>query len=164
MAEIFALKGRDGDRPLILFVADLAGAERYTGTLPERVRALLARCWPGALTAVLPLEPEAGLPEGVGRAGTVGVRIPDHPVPLGLLRELGTALATTSANASGSAPVRSAEEAEKDWPGKVRALPGESGSVPSTVADFTVWPPRVLREGTIAADALLRMAREAERG
>lgn len=160
VAAVFEIKGRDSRRPLVLFVDELGAVERYAGPLSPRVTAVLKRCWPGALTAVLPLAVD--VPDGVGRGRTVGVRVPAHSVPLALLRALGTALATTSANLSGRAPLRAAEEAERAWPGRVRALPGESGSVPSTVADFTVWPPRILREGSVTAGFLMGMAKEAE--
>ena len=92
----------------------------------------------------------------------MGVRIPAHPVPASLVSLLGVPLATTSANASGGEPFRNAAEAEAAWGGKVLAIAGESGSVPSTVADFTVWPPKVLRAGAIAERELLEMARAAE--
>jgi len=156
---VFALKGRDPDRPLILFVDSIEAAQGYTGELAPRVRSVLARCWPGALTAVLPLT--AAVPPGIGRAGTVGVRIPAHPVPSSLVSLLGVPLATTSANASGAAPFRNVAEAGDLWGDKVLAIAGESGSVPSTVADFTAWPPRVLRAGAVSEAALLEMARAA---
>mgnify|MGYP001557796990 CR=1 FL=1 len=154
---IFALKGRDQGRPLTLFVADAAAAEVVTGPLVPRVRALLRLAWPGSLTAVLPLAgagPGGPWPEGVGREGTVGVRVPAHPVPRRLVELVGGPLATTSANISGEAPWPDAAEAVARWGEAVLAVPGPSGSVPSTVVDLTVWPPRVLRDGAVGADTL----------
>jgi L-threonylcarbamoyladenylate synthase len=156
---IFALKGREDGKPLTLFVADAAAAEAVTGPLDPRVGALLRLAWPGALTAVLPLTGQ--WPDGVGRAGTVGVRVPAHPVPRALVDLAGGPLATTSANVSGEAPWRDAAEAAARWGEAVLAVPGASGAVPSTVVDLTAWPPRVLREGAVGADLLAKWIRAA---
>ncbi len=149
---IFELKGRNSEKPLVLFVETLEAAEGVTGPLPARVKRLLSLCWPGALTAVLPLA--VVLPGGVGRAGTVGVRIPAHPVPRSLVRLLGGPLATTSANRSGEPPLRQAGEARAVLGEQVLALEGMSGSYASTLADFTVWPPLVLRPGALTETTL----------
>ncbi len=151
---IFELKGRDPARPLVLFAADLAGAEASAGPIPGRVRHMLERLWPGALTAVLPCAPECVVVDGVGRAGTVGVRVPDHHISVALARELGAPLATTSANLSGQPALRCAGDAGDIWGKRVFVIDGESGSVPSTVVDFTVWPPKVLRVGAIGEDVI----------
>ena len=158
IATIFRLKGRDADRPLTLFVGSIRQAEEFTGPLPARVRTLLERCWPGALTAVLPCR--AALPEGVGKSGTVGLRMPAHPVPQELVRLAGIPLATTSANRSGEQPLANAEDARALWGRNVFVVPGVCGSVPSTVADFAVWPPKVLRAGALSGADLLRFSLE----
>lgn len=145
---VFRLKGRSARQPLILFAENLGQVERFTGPLSARVRALLRVLWPGAFTAVLPLA--VRLPRGVGRGGTVGVRIPRHPVPLKMVRALGAPLATTSANLTGTAPLASAGMAGRIWGNRVSVFPGKSGAVPSTVADLTKWPPVVIREGRIS--------------
>ena len=107
------------------------------------------------ITALLPLKAE--LPDGVGRAGTIGIRIPAHPVPRALVRLLGSPMATTSANRSGEPPLRLAEEAGRVWGEGVFALDGESGAVPSTVADFTVWPPKIVRPGVLGESVLMEL-------
>jgi L-threonylcarbamoyladenylate synthase len=101
--------------------------------------------------------PPAALPGGP----TLGIRVPAHPVALALVRRAGP-LATTSANRSGRPPVRDAAGAAAVWPGRVVAVTGTSGGIPSTVADLTAWPPRVLREGRISAGRLRRLARRVE--
>jgi tRNA A37 threonylcarbamoyladenosine synthetase subunit TsaC/SUA5/YrdC len=126
-----------------------------------RVARVLRACWPGALTAVLPGR-RRNLPPGVGTDGTVGVRVPRHARLLRLLRAAGP-LATTSANRSGEPPLRTASGAARRWPGRIGVLPGRAGRAPSTVADFTRWPPRVLREGAISARKLAGIALAAGR-
>src|SRR5690606_31042048 len=89
--KIYETKGRPRFNPLIVHVADLAMAERcveFSG-LARR----LAAFWPGPLTLVLPLRPEAGLSDIVSAGlSTVGVRVPDHPLALALIRAVGRPL------------------------------------------------------------------------
>jgi len=153
---LFELKGRDADKPLILFIESAAALPRITGSLAPRVKAMLDHFWPGAFTAILPLK--APFPQGVGKNGTVGVRVPDHPVSLGLVRSCGGALATTSANLAGEEPFRDASAAREAWGNWVEVVDGSCGSVPSTVVDLTTWPPKVLREGKVSARDIARIA------
>src|SRR5689334_3464458 len=96
---IFKAKGRPSYNPLIVHVADVLGAQRCVSTWTNVAQTLVARFWPGPLTIVLPKTKEipdivtAGLP-------TVGVRMPNHPVALALLRATGVPLAAPSANRS----------------------------------------------------------------
>jgi len=89
--------------------------------------------------------------------GTVGVRLPDHPVALAFLRELCIPVVATSANLTGHAPPTTAEQAVEQVGEAVSIVldagPCEIG-VPSTVVDVTVVPPRVLRLGAISVDKL----------
>ena len=153
--KIFRIKGREWNKPLILFVTNIAEAERITGRLPERVKVLLGLCWPGSLTAILPLG--IRLPRGVGHAGTVGIRIPAHPVPRALVRLARGPLATTSANVSGDDPVRDSGRVRDVLGSRVFPVPGRCGRTPSTVADLTIWPPRVIRRGAFPVPRFLRL-------
>jgi len=158
---VFALKGRPGENPLTLFVDGIGAAETVSGPFDARTRAMLGLVWPGAVAAVLALR--GSWPEGVGRAGTVAIRMPAHPVPHALVRLAGGPLATTSANATGEPPFADAAEASARWGDRVVAVPGAAGSVPSTVVDLTAWPPRILREGAVSAALIRELARECER-
>jgi L-threonylcarbamoyladenylate synthase len=87
VAKIFTAKGRPSDHPLIVHVADVAGAEVFArdGALPEGARRLMDAFWPGPMTVIVPRR--AGLAaEAAGGQDTVGLRCPDHPVALALLR------------------------------------------------------------------------------
>ena len=99
--KIYETKGRPRFNPLIVHVADLAMAETLRGVFATG-RAGWRQFWPGPLTLVLPLRPGAGLSDIV-TAGldTVGVRVPDHPLALELIRAAGVPLAAPSANPSG---------------------------------------------------------------
>lgn len=101
VAAIYAAKGRPSFNPLIVHVADLAAAERLA-VFDARAQALAARFWPGPLTMVLPVRPEAQL-AGAVTAGlpTVALRCPAHPVMRQVLEQTELPLAAPSANRSG---------------------------------------------------------------
>jgi L-threonylcarbamoyladenylate synthase len=102
VAAIYRAKGRPDFNPLIVHVAGLAAAERIAA-LDERAELLAERYWPGALTLVLPVRPQAGLASAV-TAGlpTVALRCPAHPVMRRVLEASGLPLAAPSANRSGA--------------------------------------------------------------
>ena len=159
---IFAAKGGPDEKPLALLVASPDDVRRLTPELSDAALRLMERFWPGPLTLVLPASP--GLPPRLlsGRA-TVGARMPDHPVALALLRAFGGPLAVTSANRSGEPDATTADAVEAALGGRIPLLldGGETpGGSPSTVADLTVSPLRVLREGPIRREALEEILRQ----
>jgi L-threonylcarbamoyladenylate synthase len=152
---VFEIKGRPLSQPLILMVPEAALVPELA-EVGERERAYMDRWWPGPLTLVLRAKPHLVAPLVSGEPPTVGVRIPDHPDALALLRAAGAPLATTSANRSGQPEALTAAEAA--WPGGPAAvLDGgrAPGGVPSTLLDLSGPEPRILREGPIPADDLL---------
>jgi L-threonylcarbamoyladenylate synthase len=84
--------------------------------------------------------------------GTVGIRVPGHPVALGLVRAAGCPVTAPSANPSGGVPPTDAATVRQHFDGEIDLIldggttPGGGGS---TVADCTTWPPRVLRQGPV---------------
>ncbi|HOF88538.1 MAG TPA: L-threonylcarbamoyladenylate synthase, partial [Armatimonadota bacterium] len=110
----------------------------------------------GPLTIIVPAHRQVPA-EALGGGATLGVRIPDHPIALALLREANRPLATTSANRSGHPAACSAQEVADTLGDMVDLIldagPGAQG-VPSTVVDCTVTPPRILREGKLTAAML----------
>ncbi|MFN3525885.1 MAG: L-threonylcarbamoyladenylate synthase [Paracoccus sp. (in: a-proteobacteria)] len=109
VARIYQAKGRPSFNPLIVHVPDL-GAARAIADFPPEALHLAQAFWPGALTLVLPLRPDAGIAALV-TAGlpTIALRIPAHPVAQALLRASGMPLAAPSANASGRISPTSAD-------------------------------------------------------
>lgn len=149
MAALFELKGRGPEHPIALLVADIDHAGELC-EISKAARRLAAEHWPGPLTMVLPATD--GLPEWIGDRlrGTVGVRVPQHPVALELLNLAGT-LAVTSANPSGDRPAVDHREARGVFGDAVAGyLEGAGGNgLASTVLDVTVDPPVVLRAGPV---------------
>lgn len=145
---LFELKGRPYDKPVALLV-DSAEQAQQVVEMPPPALVLADRHWPGPLTLVV--RSRIDLPAWVGdRRGTVGVRVPDHPVARALLAGAGP-LAVTSANRSGEPPARDADGARAIFGDAVAAyLEGTCrGGEASTVVDMTVDPPRVVRPGPV---------------
>lgn len=151
VARVFRIKGRAESRPVLVLVDSVERALTLVAGAGTEVRALMARHWPGPLTLVLSAGPTVP-PAITAGTGTVGVRVPGHPVTLALLRAAGRALTGTSANRSGEPPPSCADEVARQLPGLVDViLDGgpTAGGAGSTVADCTVWPPRILRQGPV---------------
>jgi L-threonylcarbamoyladenylate synthase len=106
--QLYAVKGRDNLKAIPILIGDPADLMRVTTGLGETARRLAQRFWPGPLTLVVPRHP--GLPPNLSPQPTVGVRMPDHPVALSLLRSTGP-MAVTSANRSGAESSVTAQEA-----------------------------------------------------
>lgn len=113
VARIYEAKGRPRFNPLIAHVSDMEMARRLA-LFDERAEALAARFWPGPLTLVLPLRPEAGLsPYVTAELPTVAIRLPAHPLARALIAGFGGPLAAPSANPSGRvSPTRAAHVVE----------------------------------------------------
>jgi L-threonylcarbamoyladenylate synthase len=151
VARVFRIKGRAESNPVLVLVDSVERALSLVEAAGTEVRDLMARHWPGPLTLVLPAG--AAVPPAItAGTGTVGVRVPGHPVTLALLRAASRALTGTSANRSGEPPLSHADEVARQLPGLVDViLDGgpTAGGTGSTVADCTVWPPRILRQGPV---------------
>ena len=162
LAAVIAAKQRPDDKGIALLIDSLDQLDGLVD-VTEPARRLADRYWPGALTLVLPLPRPELIPEAVtGGRDTLGLRIPDHPVPRALARELGP-IAVTSANRSGEPPAQSAEELIASV-GHSLALVLDDGPVRGGVASTVVavdhdgaW--RVLREGALDTAAIAAAVR-----
>lgn len=157
---VFALKGRPSSNPLIVHVADEAGARRVAADWPRRAELLAARFWPGPLTLVVPARPDLP-PEVTAGLQTVGIRCPDHPQALALLRGFGGPLVGPSANPSGQLSPTCAEHVRADFgpaiaAGELMVLDGGPcrAGIESTVVSLVGPRPIILRPGVIGVEAL----------
>jgi L-threonylcarbamoyladenylate synthase len=127
--------------------------------LDERAWRLIEEFWPGPLTLVLRASPLAVATLGqVVRDGTLGVRVPDSTDALAILAEVGGPLVTSSANLTGADPPATGAEAAAGLGIAVDLVVDgrcELG-VGSSILDLTQPEPRLLREGGIPAQRLLR--------
>src|SRR5882724_1230708 len=131
--KIYETKGRPRFNPLIVHVADRAMAETLVEFSPLAEK--LSAFWPGPLTLVLPKRPDAGLSDIV-TAGldTVGIRVPNHPLALELIRAVGRPLAGPSANPSGKLSPTTADQVRR----ALRDVPVLDGGPSSAGVESTI--------------------------
>ena len=143
-------KQRGRDLPPPVLIAEPAMLRSLAATVSPEALALAEAFWPGALTLVVPSQPNLRMDLG-DRGDTIAVRIPHHEFTRDLLRATGP-LAVSSANTHGNPAATSVEEA-RDQLGEAVAVyldagPGSS-PVPSTIVDLSGETPRILREGRL---------------
>lgn len=147
LAALAATKGRAAGKPLLMLVASAAAARRLAEPLAERWGVLLAACWPGPFTFVLPSRVD--LPVAVRSvSGTVAVRVPSR-APLRRLLERTGPLASTSANLEGQAPAAGLDEARRrfaELPAWDDGAPLPEGAA-SALVELAGEELRVLRPG-----------------
>ena len=159
VAALLQAKGRGRDTPVPVLVGSPRTLPGIATELSDTASALVDAFWPGALTVVCRAQPSLRWDLGE-TAGTVAVRMPLHPVALELLVETGP-MAVSSANRSGAPPASTVDEAVEQLGDRVQVYldAGTCGDpVPSTIVDVTVDPPRVLRVGAVAVEALSGVA------
>lgn len=151
VARVLEVKGRPEGKPLLVLVDSIDMVARLTTHIGAGVRGLMERHWPGPLTLVL--EAAAGVPSGVtAGTATIGVRMPGHAVARALVHAAGRPVTAPSANPSAAPPPLTAAAVREYFDGRVELiLDGgpTAGGVGSTIADCTVWPPRILRQGPV---------------
>lgn len=148
---VFRVKGRPETKPLLVLVDSVLMAEALCAEIPDGARRLMARYWPGPLTLVFRALPPVPVSITAG-TGTVGVRMPSHAVALALVAAAAIPVTAPSANPSGQEPPTTAQQVVGYFQGRVDlVLDGGPtvGGPGSTVADCTVWPPRILRQGPV---------------
>lgn len=157
VAKVFEAKGRPSDNPLIVHVGDPQDIEKFVQSIPEKAKRCIEAFWPGPLTIILNAKPSLFASNVTAGLSTVGLRMPDHPVALELLRRLKEPLAAPSANRSGKPSPTTGKHVEHDLQGRIPLIldGGATGiGLESTVADFTVDPPVILRPGGVTAHML----------
>ena len=157
VARIFEAKGRAPDKPLIIFVSNLAVAKKLAEFTPLAAR-LAEEFWPGALTLVLKRREGCPLPEILTAGGeSIAIRIPKNPVARALLKTSNLPLAVTSANPSGGISPTTAEGVAVALPDALDLIldggAAELGSE-SSVLDVRADPPVLLREGATSRQVL----------
>jgi L-threonylcarbamoyladenylate synthase len=156
VTRIFQAKGRPSTNPLICHVADVSVARRYARDWPLAASRIANRFWPGPLTLVVPKTRD--IPDEV-TAGldSVGLRAPDHPLTLELLRTFGKPLAGPSANRSSHISPTTAQHVQEDLGEHVDLIldggPCRVG-IESTVLDLTGEVPVIRRPGGISLEKI----------
>jgi len=145
---IYALKSMDPKKPLAILVSDLRMAGRYAKGISTPVYRMMKRVLPGPYTFIF--EATSEVPKiMLRRRRTVGIRIPDNPIALALLEELGEPLLTTSIRTPEDEIVNDPEEIERTYDRRIDLVidGGPLLPVPSTVVDFSNGEPVLVRQG-----------------
>jgi L-threonylcarbamoyladenylate synthase len=163
VARIYSAKGRPADHPLIVHVAAMDGLGDWADDVPGYAISLARDFWPGPMTLVVRRSGLAGN-FVTGGQDTVGVRVPDHPVALGLLeafvRAGGKGVAAPSANRFGNVSPTTAQAVADELNDYLaegdQILDGGSCDVgvESTIIDCTGDVPKILRPGAITAQMI----------
>ncbi len=163
-------KGRDRTAPPPVLVPGIPTLDAVTEFVPDEVRALVAKFWPGGLTVVLRARPTLDWDLGETR-GTVAVRMPNQRLALELLSETGP-LAVSSANRTGEPAAMTAAEAEAALGDSVAVYleaglagtgyPDAAAGTGSTIVDATALEHpegklRILRHGVIPDQAIIEI-------
>jgi L-threonylcarbamoyladenylate synthase len=158
---LYRIKGRPEDKPIAILVGSIEDVARVAQTPSRTFSRLAERFWPGGLTLIV--EARDLPPEITAGGSTVGVRMPDHPLTLELLRGFGGPIATTSANRSGENPATSAEDVDAQLGNLVNLIVDGGDTftkVASTVLDLSVSPPEVRRHGGIPEALLMECLKD----
>lgn len=166
VAKIFAAKGRPSDHPLIVHVAHAQGVHDFACDIPEFASQLMAQCWPGPLTLILPRREGVGMATAGGQ-NAIGIRCPSHPVALALLKAARAwgvlGVSGPSANRFGRVSPTTAQHVASEFDPGLLILDG--GPCPvgieSSIVDCTREVPVLLRPGMLSRQQLSRMAGQA---
>jgi L-threonylcarbamoyladenylate synthase len=163
VARIYEVKGRPADHPLIVHIADLKYLEQWISDIPEYAIALAREFWPGPMTLIL-LRSELAKDFITGGQDSVGIRIPDNSLALGLLEAFhklgGIGIAAPSANRFGQVSPTTAKAVQEELGDYLSATDlvldgGQSVvGVESTIIDCTGELPRILRPGATTVEMI----------
>ena len=163
VARIYSVKGRPADHPLIVHVASMDGLGDWARDVPEYAISLARDFWPGPMTLVVRRSDLAG-DFVTGDQDTVGVRVPNHPVALGLLEAFvkagGRGIAAPSANRFGNVSPTTAQAVAAELGDYLadsdQILDGGACDVgvESTIIDCTGDAPKILRPGAITVEMI----------
>jgi L-threonylcarbamoyladenylate synthase len=163
VARIYSVKGRPADHPLIVHVASMDALGDWAADVPAYAIALAREYWPGPMTLVVTRSELAG-DFITGGQDTVGVRVPNHPVALGLIEAFakagGKGIAAPSANRFGNVSPTTANAVSDELSdymaeGDVILDGGACAvGVESTIIDCTGDVPKILRPGAITEEMI----------
>lgn len=157
VAKIYEAKGRPSDNPLIIHIGTREEVAQYAMDISSEAEQLMTAFWPGPLTLVFKQVPNTIAPNAIPGMTSVGLRMPDHPVALRLLRALKQPVAAPSANRSGKPSPTEAMHVYHDLKGRIPLIVdgGQTGvGLESTVIDMTTIPPTILRPGGVTKEMI----------
>ena len=163
VARIYETKGRPADHPLIVHIASKAQLTDWASKVPAYASALADAYWPGPMTLILERS-ELAKDFVTGNQDSVGLRVPNHPVALELLKEFvqlgGKGVAAPSANRFGKVSPTTAKAVSEELgsylePGDLILDGGFSEvGIESTIIDCRGAAPKILRPGSVTVEMI----------
>ena len=148
---LYQLKQRSQKKPVAWLIADQNDLTKYGKVVPEFALTLARTFWPGPLTIIVKASEEVPVAFRSSE-GTIGMRMTKNPHALGLVKELGCPIATTSANISGQKPTKSYADITPELLSRVKFSFNDDetkSGIASTIVDCTGEHPVMVREGAI---------------
>jgi tRNA threonylcarbamoyl adenosine modification protein (Sua5/YciO/YrdC/YwlC family) len=154
---LYQIKGMDRSHPLAFICPDLSEIARYA-IVDNQVYRVLRHFLPGPYCFILEATREVPRILQTKRK-TIGIRVPKNEVTCAMVRELGRAIISTTAQRAGAEPHVDPAEIDEDFKGLGLVIDsGAGGLVPTTVVDLTVSPPVVIREGAGPVEEIVEEA------
>jgi len=158
LARLYELKQRPYEKALPLIAGDIARLLKAASSIDPAAEKLINRFWPGPLTILFPALPSVS-DYITGGTGRVAIRVPGKSFALDLAQSLSLPLTATSANISGRAPAGTASDITGYFGDSIDLMidgGATPGGLPSTIVDVSGPAVKVLREGAISTEEILR--------
>lgn len=157
--QVYRVKGRPSDNPLIVHVEDFDMVKKYVSNFPKVTQTLVDTFWPGPLTLIFTVKPKTFSTTVTGGLKTVAFRMPNNQQTINLIKQAQTPIVGPSANTSGKPSPTTAQHVFHDLQGKIAGILDDGATqigVESTVLDLTATDgiPIILRPGAITKKAL----------
>lgn len=160
--QVFAVKGRPSDNPLIVHVADFSMTKAFVESYHPLTEKIVKHFWPGPLTLIFPIKSGSLNTVVTGGLSTAAFRMPDNKKTLSLIEKTGAPLVGPSANTSGKPSPTTAMHVFHDLHGKIAGILDDGQTqigVESTVLDLSGEVPTILRPGAVTQEALEEVLR-----
>jgi len=157
--KLYKIKGRGKTKPISIIVSDLKMISKY-GEITDRVRHLVEKFMPGPLTIVIKKKKTT---LGFLSRGGIAFRISSHPVANVLVKDVGLPITATSANLSGAPPIYDVDEVVRTFKSRVDMIldcGSLKGIAPSTIIDMRNGKLKIIREGPIKSEKILKEVRQ----
>src|SRR5579859_8097731 len=155
---IYEVKTRSRHKPLSLLIESVEQAEYLARPLPDAFYEITRKYWPGPLTIIVKASSKLPL-KVTANTGNVALRVPDAPIPVAIIREIGFPITATSANLLRSDECTTAECVRDQLGERISMIVNGGPSkrdVPSTIVDLSGDPTQwqIIREGAIPAEEI----------
>lgn len=154
---VYLAKGRPSDNPLIVTVSSREMVAQYVEELPQRAVKLMDAFWPGPLTMVLKIKPNALSKAVTGGLETAAFRMPQNKATQSLIEKAGVPIVGPSANSSGKPSPTTAQHVYHDLEGRIAGILDDGPTtvgVESTIVDLSTEKATILRPGAVTEEQI----------